>query len=104
MNIANFINKKDYLTITGTIKEEDYSKINMRLNAQIETANLVPTLNTSIDGKKGDLFLYQGKELILLNASSTIINDAGDYVKIGSYKNSEELMNKIDVKFGNNLD
>ena len=84
------------LPLKTKVIQEDYSKINMRLNAQIETANLVPTLNTSIDGKKGDLFLYQGKELILLNASSTIINDAGDYVKIGSYKNSEELMNKIE--------
>ncbi len=32
MNIANFINKKDYLTITGTIKEEDYSKIKLLKN------------------------------------------------------------------------
>ena len=76
--------------------QKDTSKILMPINAHIEAAHLFPTINTSIEGKKGDIILYQGKEIIILNEEITIENSNGEYVKIGTCEKTEEFFNKIE--------
>ena len=51
--------------------------------------------NTKIKANKGDLFLFKGKELILLNEEIDIIDENGDYLKLGNKKDVDHLFNSI---------
>ena len=59
----------------------------MLLNTRIDTK---PIESSTFHVNKGDLLLFKGKELILLD-ESYIINDLnGEYIKIGSIANNEK--------------
>lgn len=75
--------------------QEDFDRINLKLKMQIETT-LIPSIESSIKCLKGDILLYQGKELVIINKSTILENDKGDYIKIGNCENCDELSNKIE--------
>lgn len=81
---------------TKSIKK-DSAKIKMPLNLKIDT-NIFETENSPIKGKKGDIILFKGEEIIILNESIDLKNESGDFIKIGICENIEMLFNKI----GNN--
>lgn len=68
------------------IKEDSTSK-HMLLNTRIDTE---PIESSIFHVNKGDLLLFKGKELILLNESYTINDLNGEYIKIGSIANNEK--------------
>ena len=74
---------------------EDISSKNLSLNIHIDTLNEISYQNSEIDAKKGDLILFQGRELILLNEEKIIKNDNGDYLKIGYIEDIDNLFNSI---------
>ena len=75
--------------------QEDFSRINLKLKMEIETT-LIPSIEPSIKCMKGDILLYQGKELVLINEPISLENDKGYYIKIGNCEKCEELSNKIE--------
>ena len=75
--------------------QKDSTKINMPLRANLETIDLVSSLNSANKANKGDVFLYKGKEIIILNEITDLYGDKEDYIKIGTCKKTEELLNKI---------
>ena len=80
----------------------------MPLRVHIDVDSLYPTKNNTIFGNKGDVILYKGKEIIILNESTTFIdNDSRDYVKIGNFDDDEGLLNRIEtneiILLGNTL-
>ena len=76
--------------------EKDSTKIQMKLKFSIETTNLLPIINASIKGNRGDVFLYQEKEIIILNELTIFENTKGEFIKIGACENVEELFKKIE--------
>ena len=76
---------------------EEKSSINkyMQFKAHMETIDLIEVKDIPIKANKGDLMLIKGKELILFNEASNIINDNGDYIKIGNTDNCDDLMNSL---------
>ena len=76
--------------------QKDSSKVQMTLKYFIENTHLFPSINASIEGNKGDVILYQGKEIIILNEQTTFENNSGEYIKIGTCEKTEELVNKIE--------
>ena len=61
----------------------------------IDKSNLAYPTNYDFKGNKGDLMLYKGKELILLNEDTNLINENGDYLKIGHTNDVENLFSSI---------
>ncbi len=77
---------------------KDPSKIKLPLRAHIEVDSLHNTIkDASTIGNKGDVILYKGKEIIILNEFTTLANDSNEYVKIASCENVEELLNRIET-------
>ena len=74
---------------------EDISSKNLSLNIHIDTSNEISYTNSEINAKKGDLILFQGRELILLNEEKIIKNENGDYLKIGYTEDIDNLFNSI---------
>ena len=73
------------------IFEEDSTSKHMLLNTKIDTENLIEA--SPIRANKGDLLLFNGNELILLNEDTIITNVNGDYIKIGSiYEDEKEKL------------
>ena len=73
--------------LKAKIIEEDSISKHMLLNTRIDTD---PTESSILHVNKGDLLLFNGKELILLNKSTTINGINGDYIKIGSIAENEK--------------
>ena len=67
----------------------------MPLGVQIDTLVLAGQINEPIEGNKGDIILNKGNEIFILNDSSILNNENGDYLKIGFCKNIEELLNQM---------
>ena len=80
--------------LKAKIIEEDSTSKHMLLNTRIDTD---PIESSTFQANKGDLLLFNGKELILLNESSTINDLNGEYIKIGSVSENEKenLFNSI---------
>ena len=77
------------------LQNENISLKNLSLTIHIDTSNLAYPTNYDIKGNKGDLMLYKGKELILLNEDTNLINENGDYLKIGHTNDVENLFSSI---------
>ncbi len=77
------------------LQNEDVSSKSLSLRIQIETSEVVPATNSAFNGIKGDLILFQGKELILLNEETFFENDKEDYLKIGHTEDAESLFSSI---------
>ena len=93
---AYMINLKEDPIITELISlfplkakliEEDSTSKHMLLNTRIDTE---PIESSTFHVNKGDLLLFKGKELILLNESYSINDLNGEYIKIGSIANNEK--------------
>ena len=83
------------LPLKAKILIKDSTTMEIPLNIHMEMLDLTHSINGTIKGKKGDIFLFKGKELIILNESNTFINDSGDYIKIGICQDTEGIINKI---------
>ena len=80
--------------------EKEQTKIRMSLSLHIDADvdALYPTKNYATFGNKGDVFLYKGKEIIILNESTTFVDDdRRNYTKIGRCDDAEELLNRIEA-------
>ena len=66
------------------------------LNTQIDIS--MPIISNSINAERGDIILYKGQELIILNEPALLnnIND-NDYIKIGEIDNSDKLFDNISM-------
>ena len=66
------------------------------LKTQIDIS--MPIISNSINAERGDIILYKGQELIILNEPALLnnIND-NDYIKIGEIDNSDKLFDKISM-------
>lgn len=74
---------------------EDISSKKLSLSIHIDTSNEISYRNSDISTKKGDIILFQGRELILLNEEKNFKNDNGDYLKIGHIQDMDNLFNSI---------
>ena len=74
---------------------EGTSSKSMSLTTKMDISNVITAENSDIKVGKGDLLLFQGKELILINEEATITNENGDYIKLGKTKESERLFDAI---------
>ena len=92
--IENLITEKllTILPLKGKIIKNNKTRMEISFRAKIETMGLYQEESESIEVNKGDLFLFQGKELIFFNQASILINDNGDYIKVGNCENVEELI------------
>ena len=77
------------------LQNEDISSKSLSLRMHIEPTNLESFKISKIDAKKGDLILFQGKELIILNEDTILKNDNGDYLIIGHTEEVEKLFKSI---------
>ena len=77
----------------GTANE--YSR-HISLKTQIDIS--IPIISGSINAQRGDIILYKGQELIILNEPALLnnIND-NDYIKIGETDNADKLFNNISM-------
>ena len=66
------------------------------LKTQIDIS--MPIISNSINAERGDIILYKGQELIILNEPALLnnIND-NDYIKIGEIDNSDKLFDNISM-------
>ena len=84
-----------------SIIQNEQTSIRMSFRAKIEPGLLDVISNDPIEGKKGDLLLYNGKEIILLKEDTTFTTfmdgDSGEYVKIGKCSDTEEFLNRIET-------
>ena len=85
------------LPLKTRLIQNDSTKIQMPLSTQIDTT-IFNEIKNPIKGNKGDIILYKGNEIIILNESTILNNINGDYIKIGNCENSEELLNKSGKK------
>jgi len=86
------------LPLKTRLLEDNSITKKFELTTMIETTNLVNEQDKIIQVKKGDLMLFKGKELVLFNEILKINNYEGDYIKIGSIKQVEELNSSIKDK------
>jgi hypothetical protein len=79
--------------LNGTTNENSR---HISLRTQIDIS--IPLISSSINAQRGDLILYKGQELILLNEPHLFnnIND-NDYIKIGEIDNADKLFNNISM-------
>ena len=79
--------------LNGTTNENSR---HISLRTQIDIS--IPFISGSINAQRGDLILYKGQELILLNEPHLFnnIND-NDYIKIGEIDNADKLFNNISM-------
>ena len=67
----------------------------LELSTKIEITNMLFEQNEIIEGKRGDIMLFKGKELIISNDYLKINNHDGNYIKIGSIEQKEEFNNTV---------
>ena len=61
-------------------------------NIEIESNGLTSPQSTKLDTKKGDILLFQGKEIILVNQDQVF---DGEYVKIGHAKHMDDFSKRL---------
>ena len=81
------------LPLKATILEENQSTQNFKLSLEIEMKKFA--IPTNYPCKIGDFFLYKGNELVLFNENTNILNNNGEYIKIGFIKQTNELFNSL---------
>ena len=78
--------------------QKEHNKIRMPLKVHIDLDTLSSTTYSSTIGNKGDIILYKGKEIIILNEYTTFIDDdSREYIKIGRCDDVEALINRIET-------
>ncbi len=92
--IENPITKKliSLLPLKTNLLEEKKSTKQLILPTEIETENDFSPKMEKIFGQPGDIFLRNGKELVLFNETATINNENGEYVKLGVIEEEKNLM------------
>ena len=83
------------LPLKTKLVEEGTQTSHMKLSIKIETSNYVSMEEKLIKGKKGDIFLFQGNEIILLNEPKNFPNENGNYIKIGFFGETENLISSM---------
>ncbi len=83
------------LPLRTKMTEENMQIMHMKLSVKMETANLITLNNQNVNAKKGDMFLYKGKEIVIFKESLSFIDNNGDYIKIGILEDAENLFNSI---------
>ena len=77
------------------LMEENLESTHMRLSSKIKTNIFIENKNSIINTKKGDIFLFKGNEMIIFFEPTKIIDENGDYIKIGFLKETEEFLNLV---------
>ena len=98
--IENPITKKliSIMPLKTKLIQKEQNKIRMPLKVRIDLDTLSSSTNSATIGNKGDTFLYKGKEIIILNESTTFIdNESREFIKIGRCDDVEALLNRIET-------
>ena len=92
--IENEVTKEiiNILPLKTNINEGKLGSKHILFKTHLTSSDLISQKDKVIKVNKGDLILYKGDELVLFNETSNIINN-GDYIKIGTSKEAEELIN-----------
>ena len=77
------------------IKENSYS-IHMPLSVGMDTSLQPSMINSPLNANKGDLFLFNGKELVLFNESINLNDINKEYIKIGNVVEAEGILKYAD--------
>ena len=99
MNLAqNSITEEliSILPLKTKLLGENSSQATISLTTELEIPNALR--KSAIEGNKGDVILFKGKELIILKENYIISNDNNDYIKIGYIEDVEKLLNLIEKK------
>ena len=83
------------LPLKTKLVKENAQTSHMKLSIKIETSNYVSMGEELIKGKKGDIFLFQGNEIILLNEPKNFPNENRNYIKIGFFGETENLISSM---------
>ena len=92
--IKNSITKEliSLLPLKTKFFEENEGKKFLPLSVQIETETYIALEDFSNKANIGDLFLFKGKKLILFNEQRELVNNNGDYIKIGYAKQPDDII------------
>ncbi len=92
--IENEVTKEiiNILPLKTNINEGKSGEKHILFKTHFVSSDLIYQKDILIKVNKGDLILYKGEELILFN-ETLIISNNGDYIKIGSSEEAEELIN-----------
>lgn len=95
--IENSITKEliSLLPLKTKFFEEKKEEKFFPLSVEIETENYLSLERFSNKANIGDLFLFKGKKLILFSEQKDLLNNNGDYIKIGSTKQPDEIISSI---------
>ena len=83
---SNPINKKEFIHFPLTLEIEE--------DIEIEIENSAVGGNSVIELEKGDVVLFQKKELIVIN-KKIILDNNNEYIKLGKTEFTDELYNAI---------
>ena len=75
--------------------QNDSTTMKISLKANLETIDLFSSINSTNKANKGEVFIYKGKDIIISNEYTNLSGDKEEYIKIGTCKNTEDLLNKI---------
>ena len=75
---------------------ENSFQTTVSLTTELEIPNVLD--NNIIEGNKGDVLLFKGKELIIFKEKNIISHSNNDYIKIGYIEDVEKLLNLIEKK------
>ena len=88
---------------TNRIEEKNSTK-QLPLSIKIETENYASSLKlSSVEAHKGDIYLHNGKQLVLFNETETIINNNDEYVKLGFIEHADELFDVMEKNKRSNI-
>ena len=94
--IENEVTKEiiNILPLKTNVNEGKLGSNHILFKTHIVNPDLISQKDILIKVNKGDLMLYRGEELILFNKTSILRNN-GNYIKIGTSEEAEELGNCI---------
>ena len=80
-------------------KDMNNHRYSIPLLEDIEVSNFIyeQEYNKYITIKKGDIFLFKGKYLILFDEDNSFIDENKEYIKIGQLNNVDELLNSVKI-------
>ena len=95
--IENEVTKEiiNILPLKTNVNEGKLGSKHILFKTHIVNSDLISQKDILIKVNKGDLMLYKGEELILFNKTSILSNN-GDYIKIGTSEEAEELTKCIE--------
>ena len=84
---SNPINKNEFIHLPLSLEIEE--------DIEIENEDSVVGSNSVIEAEKGDIILFQKKELIVINKKIIVDNNNNEYIKLGKTDFADDLYSAI---------